>query len=191
MLFTRISVVAASIGYALAHGRLTSPAARVVGAGTEAKCGSPVYKSLKADPYGPIEDAVKKIDSTYDAAACHLYFCKGYQIEDNASNTRVYNVGDVVPMTVELVAHHTGYANVSVVDLAAQVPLARLLTWSVYANSSLGPSKWPANETSFSVTIPDTLGDACKEAGACAIQWYWYATENSQTYESCIDFTMP
>ncbi len=30
MLSTRISIIAASIGYALAHGRVTSPAARVV-----------------------------------------------------------------------------------------------------------------------------------------------------------------
>ncbi|KAF8874721.1 hypothetical protein CPB85DRAFT_1346535 [Mucidula mucida] len=95
-------------------------------------------------------------------------------------------------MTVELVAHHTGYALLPFFPsslLSSFCPARRLLTWDVYADSSLGPSKWPANETSFSVTIPPDLGDACKEPGQCAIQWFWYATENSQTYESCIDFT--
>jgi len=40
----------------------------------------------------------------------------------------------------------------------------------------------------FNVTIPSTLGDKCGTAGKCAIQWYWYATKNKQTYESCVDF---
>jgi len=36
-------------------------------------------------------------------------------LEDNLSNTRVYKPGTVVPFSVDLEAHHTGYANVSVV----------------------------------------------------------------------------
>ncbi|KAF9036891.1 hypothetical protein BDZ89DRAFT_1061584 [Hymenopellis radicata] len=187
-MFSCIFVVFSLAGYALAHGVVTTPKPRVAGAANEAACGASVYNVLKSDIFGPIENAVAKIDSAYDAVDCHLYFCRGYQLEDNIANTRAYSVGEVVPFKVDIEAHHTGYANMSVVDLAAQVPLARLLTWNVYANQSLGPSQWPANETSFSVTIPD-LGDACTEVGACAIQWYWYATVNDQTYESCVDFT--
>jgi hypothetical protein len=41
----------------------------------------------------------------------------------------------------------------------------------------------------FSVTIPEDL-EGCTEAGACAIQWYWYAYSNDQTYESCVDFVV-
>ena len=41
----------------------------------------------------------------------------------------------------------------------------------------------------FSVTIPDVT-EQCSEAGACAIQWWWYGTKNDQTYESCIDFVI-
>ncbi|KAF8874722.1 hypothetical protein CPB85DRAFT_1505459 [Mucidula mucida] len=188
-MLTRVFVVfALAVSGALGHGVVTDPKPRVAGAANEAACGTPVYNVLKSDIYGPIENAVEKIGDGYDAVACHLYFCRGYQLEDNTDNTRAYSVGQVVPFKVDLEAHHTGYANMSIVDLAAQVPLARLLTWDVYANESLGPSQWPANETSFSVTIPN-LGSACSEAGECAIQWYWYAYSNDQTYESCVDFT--
>ncbi|THV00759.1 hypothetical protein K435DRAFT_434217 [Dendrothele bispora CBS 962.96] len=174
------------VGSALGHGMVSSPTPRALGPAAQEACGTAVYNVLKSGT--SIENAVKKIDSAYDATACHLFFCRGTQFEDNLSNTRVYKTGTVVPFTVDMEAHHTGYANVSVVDLAAQVPIARLFTWPVYANDSLGPANWPKNETSFSVTIPD-LGTKCEEAGACAIQWWWYGTKVDQTYESCVDFT--
>lgn len=47
----------------------------------------------------------------------------------------------------------------------------------------------PKNQTSFTVTIPD-LGTACKVAGDCVLQWWWYGTKARQTYESCVDFTI-
>jgi hypothetical protein len=40
----------------------------------------------------------------------------------------------------------------------------------------------------FSLTIPDDLPDDCAVAGNCVLQWYWYATQNKQTYISCVDF---
>ncbi|KAK0200400.1 hypothetical protein DFS33DRAFT_1361275 [Desarmillaria ectypa] len=181
-------VLAALFGFSLAHGVVTTPSPRVVGNANLAACGAAAYNVLKSDKYGPIETAAAKIDSGYNATACHLFFCRGYQYKDNVANTRVYTTGQVVPFTVDIEAHHTGHANVSVVNLATQTPIARLFTWPVYANDTLGPSQWPKNESSFSVTIPD-LGDTCTTAGACAIQWWWYATKNVQTFESCVDFT--
>ncbi|KAI3609270.1 chitin binding [Moniliophthora roreri] len=172
----------------LAHARVTTPTPRKYGSAAEKACGAAVYKVLTSDLTGPIENAQQKIDSAYDAAACHLYFCRGAQYDDNTSNTRVYKAGTTVNMKVDLVAHHTGYANVSVVDLKAQKATSRLFTWPVYADETLGPSKWPKNETDFNITVPDMAGK-CSQAGACAIQWFWYATSNSQTYESCVDFT--
>ena len=41
----------------------------------------------------------------------------------------------------------------------------------------------------FSVTIPEDL-EGCTTAGECTLQWFWYATENDQTYESCVDFVV-
>lgn len=131
---------------------------------------------------------------------------------------QTYAVGDIVSWAINLVAHHTGYANLSIIDTATNSAIESLYVWDVYANSSVGPSQWPADESGFSlfysqrrapfpdvqtvffcvlnrlsaafeVTIPD-VASQCAEAGACAMQWYWYATENSQTYESCVDFVI-
>ncbi|ESK91639.1 chitin binding [Moniliophthora roreri MCA 2997] len=173
---------------AIAHAVVTDPIPREYGPAAESACGSAVYDVLTSDLTGPIENAEQKIDSSYDAEACHLYLCRGAQFDDNVDNTRIYEPGTKVSMKVNMVAHHTGYANVSVVDLAAQKPISSLFVWPVYADESIGPSKWPKNETDFEVTVPDLEG-ACADAGACAIQWFWYATSNSQTYESCVDFT--
>jgi hypothetical protein len=40
----------------------------------------------------------------------------------------------------------------------------------------------------FNVTIPESAASVCTEGGKCAIQWFWYAINNQQTYESCVDF---
>ncbi|KAF5344463.1 hypothetical protein D9758_014127 [Tetrapyrgos nigripes] len=183
-----LALLACLIVQVAAHGAVSTPTPRALGSAALGACGTGAYNVLNSDKYAPIENAAKKVDANYDEAACHLFFCRGAQLEDNLSNTRVYKPGTVVPFSVDIEAHHTGYANVSVVDLAAQLPIARLFTWPVYANDSLGPSQWPKNETSFNVTVPD-LGGRCASAGACAIQWWWYGTQVKQTYESCVDFT--
>ncbi|KAF9264568.1 hypothetical protein L218DRAFT_925896 [Marasmius fiardii PR-910] len=171
------------------HARVTTPTPRALGSVAQAACGAAVYKVLTSDLTGPLENAKAKIDGDYDAEACHLYFCRGAQYEDNVKNTRVYTPGTIVPFHIDLVAHHTGWANVSVVNLATQTPIARLFTWPVYANESLGPSEWPKNETDFQVTVPDLKGQ-CSQPNACAIQWWWYSGySNKQTYENCVDFT--
>ena len=46
----------------------------------------------------------------------------------------------------------------------------------------------PRRPVDFNITIPDTLGSACGEGGKCVLQWYWWAINNKQTYESCLDF---
>ncbi|KAF9458100.1 hypothetical protein BDZ94DRAFT_1174362 [Collybia nuda] len=172
----------------MGHGIITTPVPRAIGAANLAACGTGVYNTLKSDKAGPIENAAAKVDSGYNPAACHLFFCRGLQYEDNKSNTRVYKPGTVVPFHVDIIAHHTGYAVRLPVDLTAQRPIGKpLFNWPVYTNNSLGPPDWPKNETDFEVTIPD-LGSQCTKGGACAIQWWWYAY-NGQTYESCIDFT--
>jgi hypothetical protein len=47
---------------------------------------------------------------TYNTTACHLFFCRGYQLEDNLNNTRVYSPGTAVAFHVSIEAHHTGFA---------------------------------------------------------------------------------
>ncbi|TFK35907.1 hypothetical protein BDQ12DRAFT_655276 [Crucibulum laeve] len=181
-----LALVAAS-SQVMAHGVVTSPTPRTYGTASQAACGTGAIKVLTSDKYGPIENAALKTDTTYNANTCHLFFCRGYQFSDNASNVKVYKPGTVVNFHVDIEAHHTGTANVSVVNLATQTPIGKpLFYWPVYTNNSLGPADWVKNETDFSATIPD-LGTQCTKAGACAIQWWWYAF-NKQTYESCVDF---
>ncbi|KAG8821114.1 hypothetical protein FRC19_008232, partial [Serendipita sp. 401] len=129
-----------------------------------------------------IENAVAKKDST-TTAACDFYFCKSYLFEDNPSNIRNYTAGQVVPFTIDIVAHHTGTANVSVVNLTTKKTIGKpLFYWPVYANTSIPWNQKPANETAFNVTIPSL------PSGHYAIQWWWWAYSNGQTYESCVDF---
>ncbi|KAL5478614.1 hypothetical protein ACEPAI_2799 [Sanghuangporus weigelae] len=174
-----------TISRVTAHGLVTTPKPRQYGSAAQAVCGAAVYKVLTSDLSGPIENAVNKIDGAYDAEACPLYFCRGASNEDNTDNIRAYAAGDSVSFHVDIIAHHTGLA----VDLASQTAIGSpLIDWPVYANDSIGPANWPKNETDFSVTIPDLEG-RCAEAGACAIQWWWNAYSNDQTYESCVDFT--
>ncbi|KZV93021.1 hypothetical protein EXIGLDRAFT_613555, partial [Exidia glandulosa HHB12029] len=114
---------------------------------------------------------------------CSLFFCRGLQIEDNLDKIQKYPAGTTVPITINLRVKHAGYANVSVVNTQTQSIIGTpLATWSVYAD----PAKPSANETSFSVTIPD-LGGQCADANQCALQWYWYSPLVAQSYESCID----
>ncbi|KAF8990314.1 hypothetical protein BDQ17DRAFT_1470738 [Cyathus striatus] len=195
------ALLASIVAFAEAHGVVTTPTPRALGSAALAACGTGVYNTLKSDLYGPIENSAKKEDSGYNANACHLFFCRGYQarplsgkhphanrFSDNTKNVKTYPASTSVHFLVDIEAHHTGTANVSVVNLATQTLIDKpLFYWPVYSNDSLGPADWVKNETDFSVTIPD-LGTQCKTAGSCAIQWWWYAF-NGQTYESCVDFT--
>ncbi|KAJ7285222.1 hypothetical protein C8J57DRAFT_711710 [Mycena rebaudengoi] len=185
--FAPIASVLPFIAYAAAHGTVTIPTPRAIGAANVAACGATVNSILKSDKFGPIENA-GLAPVTYNTTACHLFFCRGYQLEDNLNNTRVYSPGTAVAFHVSIEAHHTGFANVSVVNLVTQTPIARLFTWPVYANDTLGPPDWPKNESDFTVTIPN-LGSQCAKVGQCAIQWWWWGTQVKQTFESCVDFT--
>ncbi|KAJ3500156.1 hypothetical protein NLJ89_g9915 [Agrocybe chaxingu] len=111
--------------------------------------------------------------------------------EDNTLNVKTFTPGQSIHFLVDIVVRHTGRANVSVVDLKTQKMIGTpLFNWPVYADNNLGPADWVKNETDFTVVLPD-LGAPCQQAGACAIQWWWYATSNKQTYQSCVDFGTP
>ena len=92
-------------------------------------------------------------------------------------------------MTFTIRAPHTGVANVSIVSTANNVLIAKnLIAWDVYASTAV-PTV--ASQQSFSIKMPTNLGSQCAAAGACVIQMYWDAASVDQTYESCIDFSMP
>ncbi|KFH44916.1 hypothetical protein ACRE_042860 [Hapsidospora chrysogenum ATCC 11550] len=140
----------------------------------------------KLDIAGPIENSVAVIDSDYN---CNLFLCRGYQYDDNTSNTLALSAGDVVDIHIDIIAgHKPGYANISVVDTVANRLIgAPLKVWDDFLSSD---PDVPDDERDFSVTIPDGLPADCGQGGNCVLQWYWYATGNEQTYISCLDFTI-
>ncbi|KAJ7745390.1 hypothetical protein B0H14DRAFT_3514534 [Mycena olivaceomarginata] len=204
-LFSQVLLSLSLVAAAVAHGTVTTPTPRALGPANlgglrfnrqhnlevrQIWTGDNSSWILSAIAYASPRSRTPPLarDPTYNATACHLFFCRGYQFEDNVNNTRVYAPGTSVPFHVDMEAHHTGFANVSVVNLATQTPIARLFTWPVYANDSLGPGAEICFIADFTVVVPN-LGTQCAKAGQCAIQWWWWGVQVKQTYESCVDFT--
>ncbi|KIY51687.1 hypothetical protein FISHEDRAFT_9647, partial [Fistulina hepatica ATCC 64428] len=177
-------------GRALGHGKISSPPARsaTIGSAFEDACGSTLYSLETSDPTGNIQQMLQNIQSgTTLNSSCDLFQCKAYQFADNKANVQSYTAGQVIPIKIDIVAPHTGVANVSVVDTASNSILGgELISFTNYASTSTGVAP---NNTAFSVTMPD-VSDTCTTAGACVLQWYWFSEEVDQTYEDCIDFTM-
>jgi hypothetical protein len=187
---TTVLAAAGLVSLANAHGYISSPQPRMPGSAMAAACGQQVYNNQAADRAGNVQGElqVATSQSDYDADACHIWLCKGYQFDDNTDNVQSYTAGETVDFVIDIVAPHTGVANVSVVDTASNSVIGSALkSWDVYASTETGVTE---DETNFSITIPDNLGSQCSEAGACVLQWYWYAESIDQTYESCIDFTV-
>lgn len=188
--FIPLATLASLLPLAHGHGFVTSPTARMPGSAMAAACGQQVEINQKSDNYGNIQGELQVANgqSDYNVAQCDIWLCKGYKFADNKDNVYSYSAGQTVDFTVDIRAPHTGVANVSVVDTASNSVIGSpLISWDVYASTSTGVTK---NETDFSVTIPNDLGDKCATAGDCVLQWYWYAQSIDQTYESCVDFTV-
>lgn len=141
------------------------------------------------DPDGNMQQLEQMIKSQQDfnAAECNLSLCKGLQFADNQANVQQFTAGQVVPITAQIKAPHTGIANVSVVNTQTNTVIGEpMIEWAVYASNS---APIPANNTQFSVTMPD-VGTQCGTAGNCVVQWWWDSRSADQTYMSCVDFTM-
>lgn len=109
---------------------------------------------------------------------------------DNTAQIHAYKPGQKIALNFQIRAPHTGYANVSIIDLATDdgtIIAADLKKWDVYASNAvpLVPS-----QENFDITMPTSLGSKCAKKGACAIQMHWNAPDINQTYQSCIDFTL-
>ncbi|KUJ21369.1 uncharacterized protein LY89DRAFT_681896 [Mollisia scopiformis] len=187
---TILATSAALITSVSAHGFLTSPQPRMPGSAMEAACGTQVYDNQASDNYGNIQGELQVAASQtdYNAAECDIWLCKGYKYADNTDNVQSWTAGQVVDMTFDIRAPHTGYANVSIVNTATNTIIGDMLLY--YSDFADNAKTIPANETSFSITVPNDLGDTCSTAGACVLQHYWNAESIDQTYESCIDFTV-
>ncbi|KAF2415660.1 hypothetical protein EJ08DRAFT_135346 [Tothia fuscella] len=172
------------------HGVITSPPARVVGDAMKAACGKQVFNNQKGDNQGNVQQILQvgQNQKDFNPATCNAFQCKGYQFADNMANVQTFTPGQKIDMTIKIGAPHTGTANVSIVDTKANVIIGeQLIYFPDYASNS---HTIPANNTQFSITMPQDLGSKCAQAGDCVIQWFWDAPEAKQTYESCVDFMM-
>jgi len=172
-----------------AHGIITTPYPRAVGAASLAACGSAVTDLIVADNTSHVEGLPEAAatDSAYHASKCNLWLCKGLQYADNTANVLALSPGQVLPIDVYIRIPHEGTANVSIVDTKKNAIIgSELIYWDRYADQAL--ATLPANNSAFSITVPRSLGGSCLYPGDCVIQWWWYGIAAKQTYESCIDF---
>ena len=182
----------AGLGLVAAHGTITNPPARAAGDAMKAACGTQMYNNQAADSYGNVQGElqVTQGQTDYDAATCNVWLCKGFKFDDNSANVQTFTAGQVVPITVDIRAPHTGTANVSIVSTksgAGTIIGDILKSWDVYASNS---ATIPDDQKQFDITIPSDIGSQCSTAGDCVVQWFWNAASIDQTYESCIDFTV-
>ncbi|KAK3082147.1 hypothetical protein LTS18_002939 [Coniosporium uncinatum] len=168
-----------------AHGNITSPPARQPGPAMAAACGKPAVAAVMADPTTPLED----VTGAAGVPQCKLDLCRGAMFEDNTAQVQMYSAGDVVNMQAILPIPHEGPMNVSIIDTATNKAIGEpLISFETYADESL--DVLPANNTDFSVTMPQLKAGQCTQAGECTMQWFWFGTSAQQTYESCVDFVM-
>ncbi|OHW96265.1 chitin binding protein [Colletotrichum incanum] len=184
---SKIVTVLSFVAAVSAHGKVTSPTPRPAGDAFKEACGNTMWNTEQSDPYGNIQGLAQQAGSSLDASKCQLELCKGYKFADNSANVQSYTPGQTVDFKVEIRAPHTGVANVSVVDTTSNSIIGSpLISFENYASTKTGVA---ANNTAFSVTLPDTLPSNCGTAGNCVLQWWWDSAEAGQTYMSCVDFT--
>ncbi|KAF2119099.1 chitin binding domain-containing protein, partial [Lophiotrema nucula] len=182
--------IAGLVSTVAGHGYITDPAPRMPGDAMKAACGQQMYNNQAADNYGNVQGELQVANgqSDFNAAECNVWQCKGYKFDDNAANVQSFTAGQVVPITVDIRAPHTGTANVSIVKTSSNSVIGQALkSWDVYASNS---ATIPDDNKNFDITIPSDLGSECSTAGDCVIQWFWDARSIDQTYEACVDFTV-
>ncbi|CAI4213435.1 unnamed protein product [Parascedosporium putredinis] len=166
-----------------AHGNITSPLGRIAGAAMAAACGQAAVDAVNIDGTIPLENIQPA------TADCNLFLCRGATFDDNVDRVQTFTAGQVVDFTAILPIPHEGPCNVSVVDTTTNSVIGDpLIEFESYADEAL--AQLPANNTAFSVTIPQLAAGQCAVAGQCVLQWFWFGTGAQQTYESCIDFVV-
>ncbi|KAF2646453.1 hypothetical protein P280DRAFT_525275 [Massarina eburnea CBS 473.64] len=177
----------------LAHGIITSPAARAPGAALTSACGTKITTAQKQDNTSYVEQLTKLATTStdYNASQCNLFLCKGLQFADNSANVQTWKAGQVVPIKVSMRIPHLGSANVSIVDTKANTVVGALLKdWPSGYSPGTKESDIPIEQRQFNITVPSGLETTCANAGDCVLQWWWLYNNPVivETFESCVDF---
>ncbi|KXL50655.1 hypothetical protein M433DRAFT_2027 [Acidomyces richmondensis BFW] len=173
-----------------AHGYFVTPKARQPGTAFADACSMQAFYNMEGSIDGNIQglEQVAASQPDYKPKECNFWMCKGMKFADNKDNVHKFKPGQTVDLYHQIVAPHTGYANVSIVKTATnKVIAADLKKFSVYASNAV---PIPNSDEHFSIKMPTDLGSKCAIAGDCVIQMFWNAPDINQTYESCIDFTL-
>ena len=185
MLNAYLAAAAALFTTISAHGNITSPPARLPGPAMLAACGQPAVAAVMADGTTPLED----VPTTAASPTCKLDLCRGAVFDDNKAQVQTFTPGQTVRMLAALPIPHEGPMNVSIIDTATNKAVGPpLISFASYADEKL--AQLPANNTDFSVMVPQMAAGQCAVAGQCVMQWFWFGTKAQQTYESCVDFVM-
>lgn len=206
-----ILTAATMAALANAHGYFVTPKARQPGTAFADACSMQAFYNMEGSIDGNIQglEQVAASQPDYKPKECNFWMCKGMKFADNkeyvsifiisewiktsadlyiSSNVHKFKPGQTVDLYHQIVAPHTGYANVSIVKTATnKVIAADLKKFSVYASNAV---PIPNSDEHFSIKMPTDLGSKCAIAGDCVIQMFWNAPDINQTYESCIDFTL-
>ncbi|KAH6842613.1 hypothetical protein B0I37DRAFT_382381 [Chaetomium sp. MPI-CAGE-AT-0009] len=182
----RNACLASLLPLVAAHGFLSSPPARRPGPAYRATCGDQPFYQQSSDINGNVQ-GIQQVVGNGASEDCNLWLCKGFLLEDNPDQVQTYSLGQTIDIAVNIAAPHTGYANVSVVKTSTNTMIGNpLIEFQNYASNA----GMAANNTAFSVTLPETLGGDCTTPGDCVLQWFWDAPDIDQTYEACADFVV-
>lgn len=182
----RYACLASLLPLVAAHGFLSSPPGRRPGDAYRATCGDQPFYQQSSDINGNIQ-GIQQVVGNGATEDCNLWLCKGFLLEDNPDQVQSYALGQTIDIAVNIAAPHTGYANVSVVKTSTNTMIGNpLIEFSNYASNA----GMAANNTAFSVTLPESLGGDCTAPGDCVLQWFWDAPDIDQTYEACADFVV-
>jgi hypothetical protein len=162
------AVLASLVAVVAGHGFVNDPPARRPGDAYRAACGEQPFNQQSADINGNVQGIQQVVGSDLSAGDCNLWLCKGFQFDDNTDNVQEFALGQEIPFDVTIAAPHTGFANVSVVSTADNAVIgAPLIEFDNYASNS----GVDANNSAFSITLPEDLGGACATAGECVLQF--------------------
>ncbi len=134
----------------------------------KAVCGEQVTNNLQSNKYGDIQQLLQIGAQQNDfSSACDVSLCKGLQFANNNATVQAFAPGQVVPITVDIQAKHTGVANVSVVGTRTNAIMGdMLIAFPVYASTS---TDLPKNQTQFNITMPD-FATSCAAPGDYVVQ---------------------